>query len=164
MKKLIVLCLCCLMLAACRPASAPAEDTGTETTEPVTTAAQAAPATLTVFTPDENAEQFLQTQVTVDQVNETAILSALIDVGVLAENVTVNSAELSGEELRLDLNDAFRDQLLSLGTAGEYALMGSLINTFLTAYPDARTLSVTVDGAVLESGHAVYDSPLEFFE
>ena len=37
-----------------------------------------------------------------------------------------------------------------------------LVNTFLANY-SAETLTLTVDGAVPESGHAVYDLPMSFF-
>jgi hypothetical protein len=41
--------------------------------------------------------------------------------------------------------------------------MGGLTNTFLRAY-DAQEILITVNGQTLETGHAIYDKPLNFFE
>ena len=49
------------------------------------------------------------------------------------------------------------------GTAGEYLTMGSVVNTFLTAF-DAETMTLTVNGKPLETGHDIYDYDLGFYE
>ena len=48
-------------------------------------------------------------------------------------------------------------------TSGEYVILGSVVNTFLTAY-DADAIIITVDGEVLETGHSVYDQPLTLYQ
>lgn len=189
MKKLLILCLCCLTLTACKhneavdetssatqaTASAAVETEITsapteETTEPAGTESDTAETTeatteiLMVYSPDNNLEGFLRTEYDVSEVNEHSIISALIEAGVLTEGVEANSSELDGTELRVDLNAAFRDLILSQGTSGERAVIGSLVNTFLDAYEDAETVFLTVDGEILESGHVVYDFQLEFYK
>ena len=57
---------------------------------------------------------------------------------------------------------AYASYIQSLGTSGEYIAVGCLVNTYLTAF-GADTVSITVNGAPLESGHNVYDMPLEFY-
>lgn len=187
MKKISVIFLCCLLLTACGKQGGPDVTSSASKTTPTTastenisipagessaptvpesietTTSENASTVLLVYSPDDNLEGFLQTEVEIDALNEEAIISALINADVLTEDVKVNSTHLNGTELQIDLNSAFRDQILSLGSAGERAVMGSFVNTFLTAYPDANTLSITVDGEVLESGHVVYDFPLEFY-
>lgn len=178
MKKLAIMLLCCLVLAGCGrkadAANGSEEETSialdasvletipAETTVPETIL-------LTVYSPDGNAEGFVEAQVEVDAVTEPAIVEQLVLAGVLAEGTKVNLLELTAssdapdwDQLHVDFNGAFRDRLLSMGTAGEYTILGSVVNTFLTAY-DAQSMTITVDGQVLESGHAVYDGPLEFF-
>ena len=45
----------------------------------------------------------------------------------------------------LDMNQAFQKFLQSMGTAGEYVVMGSVTNTFLNAY-DCEQVKITVEG------------------
>lgn len=178
MKKLAVLLLSCLMLSGCAQephVNDAVKETGIsldtsiletippETTEPETIL-------LTIYSPDSNAEGFVQSQVEVAFVAEPVIVEQLILAGVLAEGTQVNLCALSASsdapgwtQLHVDFNEAFRDRILSMGTAGEYTILGSVVNTFLTAY-NAQSMTITVDGQVLESGHAVYDQPLEFFQ
>lgn len=178
MKKLAVLLLSCLMLSGCAQephVNDAVKETGIsldtsiletippETTEPETVL-------LTIYSPNEKADGFMQSQVEVEAITEPVLVEQLVLVGVLPEGTKVNHLALSASSedpdwnrLSVDFNEAFRDRIQSMGSAGEYAIMGSVVNTFLTAY-QAKTMTITVDGQVLESGHAVYDQPLEFFE
>ena len=72
------------------------------------------------------------------------------------------STDTGKATLEADFNDALRQSLLPMGTAGEYVLMGCVVNTFLTAY-QADAITITVEGEVLETGHSVYDQPLTFY-
>lgn len=167
MKKLLTLLLCCLILAGC--AGAPAETTTPPemTTEPEvteeTTPSTEAPLPLNIFVPDENAENFNTIPTIIDVLDADLILEMLIANSMLAEGIELNSAELVDTQLNLDFNQAFLDQLLTCGTAGERMLMGCVVNTYLSVY-DAETVYITVNGEIMESGHVVYDFPMEFFE
>lgn len=79
------------------------------------------------------------------------------------EGVIVNSAIMENNTLRLDVNDAFYKELLTMGTSGEKLLIGCLVNTFLSAYGADRVL-LTADGEVMNSGHVVYDFPLSAYK
>ena len=70
---------------------------------------------------------------------------------------------MEGSQLFLDFNAAFSDQLVTYGTAGELMMIGSVVNTFLSAY-GADTVMITVDGQIMESGHVIYDFPLAYHE
>ena len=170
MKKLIVLTAICLTLTACGSknaadaSSSATKNTSVPTTavtEPETTAA--ADIILTVYSPSDDWESFVKAEIRVDAVNETIITEHLILANVLSEDTAVNSLELDGTQLNVDFNSAFRDLILTQGSTGEHAIMGSVVNTFLAAY-NAETMSITVDGEILESGHVVYDEPLSFYE
>ena len=91
------------------------------------------------------------------------LVEKLIEVGVLNERVYIGSMQVDGDHLILHFGPAFADQLYTMGTSGERMMMGSVVNTFLTAF-DAETVSVRVDGQILESGHVIYDEPMGFFE
>ena len=168
MRKILAILLCCLLLTAC--AQTDAAPTAASTEPPVTDAptqtptdvpTEAAMQSFTLYYGDENAEHFLSEEVQVVQISEAVVMEHLIAAGVLPAGAAVNSLTRDGTQLNLDLNDAFRKYLLSMGTAGEHILIGSVVNTFLSAYK-AECVMLTVDGEILESGHVVYDFPIEF--
>ena len=178
MRKIALLALCCIFLTGCGGQASP-EASAPETTETTTPSEAETPsptetavsdtsaeaAVLTVYSSDETGESFVTTDVEVTAVNESTIVEQLILAGVLTESVAVNSLESDDgqSQLHADFNSAFSDYLLTMGTTGEYMLLGSVVNTFLTAY-SAETILITVDGQPLETGHNVYDQPLSLFE
>lgn len=120
--------------------------------------------TVTMYQGDENCEHLISEEAQIPALTPQALADLLYSRGVLSGRVTVNDfyQEENGD-LRLDLSGEFSNMLNGSGTAGEYILLGSLVNTFLDAY-EAEEILITVDGETLESGHAVYDQPLTFFE
>ncbi len=117
---------------------------------------------ITLYVPNEDVTGFLQISAEVPEMDASEIFAALTNAGVLREASRPNSLELQGTKLLLDVNDAFVAQINSCGTAGEYYMMGSVVNTLLTAY-QADTLSITVNGEILETGHSIYDYDLAFY-
>ena len=173
MKKFIALLLCCLMLTGCtgkpeetsKPTQPPIIPETTLATEFLTT-----PATvetepmeiiqMTVYYPDENAISFLTTLVEGEQLT---FLEAMIQVGVLNEEIQINSITREANHLIIDFNHAFRDLVCTMGTSGERMIVGSVVNTLIANY-EVETVSITVDGEIWESGHVIYDFPMSFFE
>ena len=137
----------------------------------------------TLYLPNDNADGFETVTETV-QANPQGLVDALIAHDALPEGVTVNDFRMEdngtetteGEgddasvsytpgdsQIFLDVSQAFGDAASTTGTAGETMLLGSLVNTMLTYY-NAETLTLTVDGAVLETGHNVYDTPFTMMD
>jgi spore germination protein GerM len=117
---------------------------------------------LNIFVPDDNAESFSTIPTVIDLLDANLILSLLTEYSMLDEGIMLNSIELTGTQLNLDFNQAFLDQLCTYGTTGERMMIGCVVNTFLSAY-DAETVYITVNGEIMESGHVIYDFPLEFY-
>lgn len=192
MKHIIILAMCCLMLSGCvfditipteappapPPTEAPPESTGALTqteaappeteipTEPETsppTESTPARALFIVYWGNDNADGFECAEVETDILDSTVLINELIQRGTLTEETKLNSMESEDGTLYLDFNGAFRDQVCSMGTSGEMMIIGSVVNTFLSAY-GADYAMITVEGGTLESGHVIYDFPLEFFE
>ena len=176
MKRMIALLLCCLLLTACS-LNATGGTTGTEaditapdateaptealTEAPTEAPTEAQPQSLTLYYGDDNAEFILSKEVQVAEITADTIIEQLIAAGVLREGVAVNSMFQNGSSLFVDFNQEFANLVCSMGTAGEYIIIGSTVNTFLGAF-QATSVTFTVNGQVLESGHAIYDFPLTF--
>lgn len=152
MKKFLCFFLISLLLAGC---SSPAEDP----TGP--TGAAAVP--VTIYLPNDNADGFVTREVSI-QPFSVPILDQLKTGGVLTEDVDIQLMTMEDGVLTLDFNQAFGDLVCSMGTAGEYMILGSVVNTFLSAESKAESVMITVDGKVLETGHNIYDTPLSFYE
>lgn len=152
-KTILALAVLTALLAGCAapqtsPAPAPEPEPAPEGEE------------ITLFVPDADAMYLEEVPATL-YVTPQGIIDALAEAGALPEGVTMNGFTLDGGHIELDLSQAFREAVASSGTAGEQLLLASLTNTFLRAY-DAEDLRLTCDGEDLETGHEVYDYPLEF--
>lgn len=176
MEKLTVLVFCCLLLAGCGTRSAetiPMDATSVSVADSVLATASPAveetfPRTITLYTPNGNADGVEGSTVTLDAVTEPAIVQQLVLAGVLPEGVCVKEFAICADpsipeqtQLLIDFNQAFGDHLSAMGTAGEYVTLASVVDTFLGAY-QSQSMMLTVEGAPLETGHAIYDFPLEF--
>lgn len=171
MKKIFSLLLCCLLLNGCTKPTAestvPAHETnaatasvlvpeGSQPDQPVTEPV----ARFTLYTPNENADGFIATEVSGPMLTP---LEALVDAGILPVEVQLNTVKWEDDMLTFDFNSAFRDLILTQGSSGERMVIGCVVNTYLSAYETDQIL-ITVEGEILESGHVVYDFPMGFFE
>lgn len=175
MKHIFTSALCILLLTACASpeshsniSTSPTslQDTTASTTAPETPALEPEtsnelPFEFVLYIPNEALDGFDEIEAEINILSANDVIKKLIDAGVLNENITVNTECYENENLKIDLNTAFQDQILTLGSTGERYLIGSIVNTFLSAY-DAETVTITVDGETLESGHVIYDFPMEF--
>lgn len=113
-----------------------------------------------VYVPDEQGETLTPVGADAADDSDQALVDALITAGSLPEGVTVNSSSTADGVLTLDMNAAYGEAVRSSGTTGESMLIYSLVNTFVQAR-GVDSVIITVDGAPLESGHEVYDYPLQ---
>lgn len=115
--------------------------------------------TVTIYSPNEMADGFVTEDVQTADVTESWVVEQLIAKGVIPGNVQAlfcaETQEGGVKSLDLDLNQAFSDFLQSLGSTGEYMVVGSVCNTFLDAY-DCSQIRITVEGNSLATGHAEY--------
>ena len=179
MKRLLVLLLCGLLLTGCvartlPPEVVPIKPTETQPTEPDTEPPTSSdpvtepptvsnPVTVVIYYGNDNADGFETTAVTMDELDLNLVVEKLMEAGVLKDGTALLSHDLSESCLHLDFNEAFREHLNTMGTAGERMMMGSVVNTFLGLY-DADSVFITVNGEIIESGHVVYDFEMKFFE
>lgn len=119
--------------------------------------------TVTIYYGNENYDGFESTEVQVEEVNMNILVDELTKAGVLTEDIGLLSMQIDGTCLRLAFSPGFGDLIRAQGSAGEYIIMGSVVNTFLDAF-DVETVYITAGDETLESGHIIYDFPLEFYE
>ncbi len=128
--------------------------------------------TIRIYHSDDAAENICVNTAMTEEITPEILIMNLASYGMLPDTVTVKSfsegtetakdGTVTDKRLTLNLSEDFGTWLSSMGTSGETMVMGSLVNTFLDAY-DASAIKVTVDGAVLETGHQVYDGWLELY-
>ena len=128
--------------------------------------------TIRIYQSDDAAENICVNTAMTEEITPEILIMNLASYGMLPDTVTVKSfsegtetakdGTVTDKRLTLNLSEDFGTWLSSMGTSGETMVMGSLVNTFLDAY-DASAIKVTVDGAVLETGHQVYDGWLELY-
>lgn len=121
------------------------------------------PVSVVIYYGNMQADGFDQKEVEIDSLTAENILEQLAKVNVVSIDTEVNSFEQDGKSLKLDLSKGFSQYINMMGTSGEYIVIGGMVNTFLSAY-EAEDILITVNGEVLETGHAVYENPLTFFE
>lgn len=113
-----------------------------------------------VYVPDEQGETLTPVGTDATDDSDQALVDALIAAGALPEGAAVQSSSTADGVLTLDMNSVYGDAVRSSGTTGESLLIYSLVNTFVQAR-GVNSVLITVDGAPLESGHEIYDYPLE---
>ena len=118
---------------------------------------------VTIYYGNAQADGLEQKEVEISALTPESLIGQLAVMNVVSIDTKVNSFSQEGTMLKLDLSKGFESYLNMMGTSGEYIVMGGVVNTFLDAY-DAESIQITVEGNVLETGHASYVSPLTFFE
>lgn len=119
---------------------------------------------VTLYKGDDNAENVVPVECEIAEQSPQAIVDKLFELGVFSAPVTANSFTVDNSNvIHLDMGQDFAAQIFSSGTAGEHIMVGSLVNSFISVF-EADAVLITVDGKPFESGHAVYDYALSFFE
>ena len=166
MRRLIALLLCTfafsVLFGACK-AQTPAD-----TTPPAQETQSAGDQVkITLWVPDETASYLVQLETSVSDTPQ-GLIDALREQSVLPEQTKVldfriEQGDKKTQEGFLDLSEEFGTAMADTGTAGELMTMSSLVNTFLARY-ELDSLMVTVQGEIIETGHAIYDRPQTWYE
>ena len=124
-------------------------------------------AEIKVYVSNDDATEFVSESVKIDGLTPENIVNALVQKSVLSSDIQVLKCEeqtVDGvKSLNVDFNEAFGTYVGSMGTTGEYYTIGSVVNTFLDAY-SCEQIKITVEGNILESGHAEYPGYMNRFE
>jgi hypothetical protein len=115
-----------------------------------------------LYLPNDNADGFVVYAAMTDGSAEH-IVSLLVDKDALPAGCELLDFSVSGNSASADMNAKYGQAVSSTGTAGEYMMIGSVVNTLLTFF-ELEEITLTIEGQVLETGHSIYDFPLRFFE
>ena len=120
-----------------------------------------------LYSSNDDATGLVQETVEVAALTPENVLAVLIERGGLQGDIRIlgfEQAEDNGTRvLNIDFSQEFGTYVGSMGTAGEYMIMGSVCNTFLNAYGCER-VKITVEGGVLATGHKEYTGYNGFYE
>lgn len=118
---------------------------------------------ITLYVSNENADGFDEKKVMMDSLTAENIIAALAAEQVVSEDTKTLAFGDGGDALVLDLSEEFQQYVSNYGTAGEMISVGGVVNTFLKAY-EADTITILVNGAAWDTGHAEYEGPMGFYE
>lgn len=120
-----------------------------------------------LYNSNDDATAFVQETVEVDELTPENVLAVLIEHGVLKDDIRILSLEVAEDNgknvLNIDFSQEFGNYVGSMGTAGEYMILGSVSNTFLGAY-GCEKVKITVEGGVLSTGHNEYPGYYGYYE
>lgn len=118
-----------------------------------------------VFYPDSQVEYFLEEGVYIPKTGDWVqeVMQALVKKGIIPEEVVVNQYVVEQMCLTIWLSEEFEEFINQFGTSGEYMYMGSVVNTLLIA-GELEEVEIRIGEGYLETGHAIYDMPLGWFE
>lgn len=124
------------------------------------------PVNITIYYSNDDATGFASEEVQIPSLTPEEVLKALVDKGAMAADVRILSFETTTAEgkatIELDFSSEFSSYVFSMGSTGEYYVIGSVCNTFLDAY-DCEQIKITVEGQVLSTGHAEYPGYMSKF-
>ena len=109
--------------------------------------------TIVVYHSNEEGDGLTSTAgLIVESVTPENVLQVLIDKGEMSSGVRVLSFNQSGGLIELDLSTEFNDFMAAQGSWGEFVVLGSVVNTFLSAF-NAQDIIITVGGEILSTPH-----------
>lgn len=165
MKKTALLLACSLTvisLCGCMPKNGePDNNKSVVTTEPNNPATEYQK--VRIYLPDENSENLIEKEVQIEKNDEPMVelVQALVTEKALPAGTEVEKWSVSKDDapaVILDLNSAFAEGIQKTGTSGETLMLSSLVNT-IWDYFNPASLTLTVDGEPLQTGHNIYDEP-----
>lgn len=120
-----------------------------------------------IYYANDTADGLFCEESEVDEVTPEILIEKLAEKGMIDSEVEVlNCKQYTVEDekvIDLDLSEDFSVMLRNYGTAGESMIIHSVVNTFLKTY-DCQKICITVEGGVLETGHAEYSGYMTLFE
>lgn len=114
------------------------------------------PTNIVLYQTDDEGMGLIASDKVIEYLSPENVVQLLINQGELAPGVRVLSFVERGapgqKQLELDLSREFSDFIGNQGTFGEFVVLGSIVNTFLSAF-EGESIIITVEGEVLSTPH-----------
>lgn len=115
-------------------------------------------AKMKIYFADSGSGEIISKEVDVEKVTPELIWENLQNEGVISSECALNQYTLYEEEklIDIDVNGTFGNYIRSMGTTGENIVLTSITRSYLENF-GYEGIKITVDGQVLETGHAILD-------
>lgn len=121
--------------------------------------------TVTLFYANAMLTDFISEEVTLSKLSPEEIVDVMASHNIVSTDTRVLDFQVvEGDQttLRLNLNKQFKEYIKLMSEEGEYYIIGSITDSFLSAY-DADCILILVDGETLSTKYHDYTETLSFF-
>ena len=151
----------CMMLYGCKSDENPVKQeelTEEKEEKNENTSVSETTAKMKIYFADPGSGEIISKEVDVEKVTPELIWENLQNEGVISNECALNQYTLYEEEklIDIDVNGTFGNYIRSMGTAGENIVLTSITWSYLENF-GYEGIKITVDGQVLETGHAILD-------
>ena len=120
-----------------------------------------------IYFGNEDGDAIVSEVVEMETVTATDVMEELVRKGVVTKESellgVVKQSEDGKIRLKINMSKKFGEYVSSMGSSGEYIIIGSVVNTFLKLY-DAEEVLILIEGESFETGHQLYDNYLQFYQ
>ena len=111
-----------------------------------------------LYFPNEAKTAFETQRMDTQVMDEGFVLSMLTEHRVLPDGIQILQFREEGKQLYLDLNTAFADYLNSLTGTEKDLVLGSVINSYLSAY-GLESITICVEGTPMDGAYSFVSIP-----
>ena len=120
-----------------------------------------------IFYGNEDGDRILSEVIEMESVTAAKVMQQLVKKEVVSAEAKVLGITKQTQDgkirLKLNMSKEFGEFVSTMGSSGEYIIVGSLVNTFLRVY-DADDVLILIEGETFETGHQTYENYLQYFQ
>ena len=120
-----------------------------------------------VYFGNEDGDAIVSEVVEMEHVTANKVMEELVRKEVVTKDAKVLGVVKQTKDgkvhLKLNMSKEFGEFVSTMGSSGEYTIVGSVVNTFLELY-DAEDVLILIEGETFETGHQLYNNYLQFFK
>lgn len=119
---------------------------------------------ITVIVPNEDSTSFIEMKAqSVSSERIDAIISCMKQNNVFPAEIKVPSIDVKNGKATADFGKEFGNYIKTVGSTGEYYIMGSIVNSIIKNY-GVEKVKITCNGKSIKTGHDIYDEYMEEYQ